>query len=138
MTLYSYIEDILMGLSYELYDINFTAAFPPDKKPIPLKKVTVAAECTNARFYGGSLGDISEYGRSKKAEILIKFFIYSPYSMGGEECFKTFYRICDELIFRNPVPLKEISCGDISVSPKADAFLLTAYARFEGELGEGC
>lgn len=139
MTLYSYIEDITESLKADpdLGDISFIPAYPPNKKPVPLKKITAAAGCEKARFYSGALGDISEYGKSKKADIVLKFFIYSPYSMGGEECFKAFCRICDKLIFRDLLPIKEISCGDTVVSPKADGFLLTAYAEFEGELGEG-
>lgn len=136
MTLYSYIENIVQSLKSDpaLKDICFIPAYPPNKKPVPLKRVTVAMDCEKARFYSGALGDISEYGKAKRACILLKFSIYSPYSAGGEECFKAFSRICDKLIFGNLLPVKEISCRDTVVSPKADGFLLTAYAEVEGEL----
>ena len=80
----------------ELNDIIFLTEFPPVKKAVPLKKVTVAVGIhsivINDRFEAGETGD-DEYCRA--AEITLRFSVHAPFSMGGGACHEAFADITD-------------------------------------------
>ena len=119
----------------ELNDIIFLTEFPPVKKAVPLKKVTVAVGIhsivINDRFEAGETGD-DEYCRA--AEITLRFSVHAPFSMGGGACHEAFADITDCLTFDSGLEITESGCEIITADRDTEALVLNARAVVKASL----
>jgi hypothetical protein len=123
-----------------LHDIRFVEAYPPQPKPIPLKRVTVAVDITGVRVTGGPIGGrIAERTgrtlRGRRGEYRLRLGIYVPTALGGKQCGEVFSRLCGVLLFSGPVDVQELSCGETEYRSAEDAFVLECTARVPFYLG---
>ena len=113
----------------ELSDIIFLTEFPPVRKAVPLKKVTVAVGIQSIvisdRFDLEQTGD-DEYCRA--AEITLRFSIHAPFSMGGAACHEAFADITDCLTFDSGLDIIESGCELIKADRDTEALVLGARA----------
>lgn len=123
----------------DLENIRFLTEFPPVKKAVPLRKVTVAvgfekiivSDNFEASDEENILGE-NEYCR--EAEITLRFSIHAPYSMGGEACHEAFADIVDCLTFDSGLDIVTSGCGKITEDRDTDAFVLNATAAVKANL----
>lgn len=119
----------------ELKDIIFLTEFPPVKKAVPLKKVTVAVGIRriviNDRFDPEQTGD-DEYCRA--AEITLGFSVHAPFSMGGGACHEAFADITDCLTFDSGLEITESGCDVITADRDTEALVLNARAVVKASL----
>lgn len=136
MAIYEFIKQVLTQLkeAEELKDINFLSEFPSSKKPIPIKKITVALGGEEITVSQGTMGNIYDSGNGRDAEIALRLTVYAPYKSGGEECLKAFCRICETASFMDNLNIKSFQCGDVSANRDADAFILKGTVFFSGEI----
>ncbi len=136
MAIYEFIQQILNEFkeTQELKDISFLPAFTSDKKPVPIKKVTVALGVEEVSVLPGAIGDTYDAGKGKEAEISLNLTVYAPYKSGGEECLKAFCRICEATAFAENLNIKAFKCGDVSANRDADAFVLKGTISLSGEI----
>lgn len=136
MAIYEFIKQVLTQLkeAEELKDINFLSEFPSSKKPIPIKKITVALGGEEITVSQGAMGNIYDSGNGRDAEIALRLTVYAPYKSGGEECLKAFCRICETASFMDNLNIKSFQCGDVSANRDADAFILKGTVFFSGEI----
>ena len=123
----------------ELSDMVFYTEYPPVRKAVPLRKVTVAVgiekieiDDTFASETDGEFPGENEYCRS--ALITLRFSIHAPYSMGGEACHRAFADITDCLAFDSGLDITLSGCGEISEDRATDALVLGAYATARANL----
>ncbi len=113
----------------ELEDIIFLTEFPPIKKAVPLKRVTVAVGIhkivINDRFDLEQTGN-DEYCRA--AEITLRFSIHAPFSMGGRACHEAFADIIDCLTFDSGLEITESGCDLITADRDTEALVLSGRA----------
>lgn len=139
------IEEILNYLqtSSVLSDMDFTAEYPLNTKPHPLKRIHVSiglrsVKAENAAFgeYLGMSGQGEIYG--KKIAVSLRANIYTPKSFGGNGCFEAFSRICDSLFLQNAqrLGITGISCGTVSYHRDAGAFLLDVDIQLATYVGQ--
>lgn len=136
MAIYEFIKQVLTQLkeAEELKDINFLSEFPSSKKPIPIKKITVALGGEEITVSQGAMGNIYDSGNGRDAEIALRLTVYAPYKSGGEECLKAFCKICETASFMDNLNIKSFQCGDVSANRDADAFVLKGTVFFSGEI----
>lgn len=136
MAIYEFIKQVLTQLkeAEELKDITFLSEFPSSKKPIPIKKVTAALGGEDISVSQGAMGNIYDSGNGRDAEMALRLTVYSPYKSGGEECLKTFCRICEAASFMENLNIKSFQCGDVSANRDADAFVLKGTVFLSGEI----
>lgn len=136
MAIYEFIEQFISQLkeAEELKDITFLSEFPSSKKPVPIKNIMAAVGGEEISVSSGAMGDIYDSGIGKDAEIALGITVYAPYKSGGEECLKTFCRICEGASFMENLNIKSFKCGDVSASRDADAFVLKGTISFRGEI----
>ena len=131
----SEIKDWLAGRE-SLAHIKFYTEFPPVRKAVPLRKITVAVGIGGIeiqdKFGDESLEEGSEYCRN--AVINLRFSIHVPYSMGGAACHQTFADIIDNLTFDSALQLTESGCEKIREDRDTEALVLTAFARVKANL----
>ncbi len=132
------IRDFLAGRE-ELSDMVFLTEFPPVRKAVPLKKVTVAVgikrvlmEDTFAANDDENVLENNEYCR--QTEITLRFSIHAPYAMGGAACHKAFADIIDCLTFDSGLDVTSGGCDAVSEDRETDAFVLKAYAVVKANL----
>ena len=120
----------------ELKYIRFLTEFPPVKKAVPLKRITVATGIGGIEIedtFETSESELTEeYCRS--ALITLRFHIHAPYSMGGQACHEAFADIIDCLSFDSGLDIITSGCGSISEDRNTDALVLTAYAKVKATL----
>lgn len=123
----------------ELSRIRFLTEFPPVKKAVPLKKVTVAVGISsiiiNDTFEQSedtSILETEEYCRS--ALITLRFSIHAPFSQGGKACHEAFADIIDCLTFDSGLDITESGCGLITSDRDTQALVLTATAKVNTSL----
>lgn len=136
MAIYEFIKSVISALEKDenLGGIRFLSSFAPEKKPVPLKEVTVAVGAEKVTVSQGALGDGYDGGEGKDAEITLLLTIYAPYKSGGEECLRAFCKICDGLSFSESFYVKSLSCGEVAANRDADAFVLAARAVIGGTI----
>lgn len=116
----------------ELKPVRFLTEYPPVRKAVPLKKVTVAVgigEIVIEDAFGESDEEnvLSENEYCRRARIKLTFSIHSPYSLGGEGCHNAFADIIDALTFNSGLEITSSGCGDITEDRDTDAFVLNAH-----------
>ncbi len=113
----------------DLSDIIFLTEFPPSKKAVPLKQVTVAVGLEriviNDRFNLPQTGD-DEYCRA--AELTLRFSIHAPFLLGGKACHEAFADIIDCLTFDSGLEITESGCDVITADRDTEALVLNAGA----------
>lgn len=136
MAIYEFIKHVLTQLkeAEELKDISFLSEFPSSKKPIPIKKITVALGGEEISVSQGAMGNVYDSGNGRDTEIALRITVYAPYKSGGEECLKAFCRICEAASFMDNLNIKSFQCGDVSANRDADAFVLKGAISFSGEI----
>lgn len=136
MGIYQFIQQILVGLksSQELKDITFLSAFPPSKKPVPIKKATAVLGGEEIYVSEGAFGGIYDNGKGKDAAVSLSLTVYVPYKYGGEECTKIFCRICEAAFLSENLPVATFKSSGVSANRDADAFVLKGIMTFKGEL----
>ncbi len=116
----------------EFKDMKFLTEFPPIRKAVPLRKITVAVGIGGIDIEDAfestesTVLETEEYCR--KAKINLRFYIHVPYSMGGKACHETFADIIDCLTFDSGLNITTSGCEKISEDRDTDAFVLTAFA----------
>ncbi|MBR5772485.1 MAG: hypothetical protein IKY00_04640 [Clostridia bacterium] len=115
----------------ELEGIRFLTEFPPLKKAVPLKRITVAVGISSIEIEDNFADDVSaleqdEYCR--KALIKLRFYIHAPYEMGGSACHSTFADITDCLTFASGLEIIKSGCEYIREDRDTGALVLPAYA----------
>lgn len=122
----------------ELAGIIFLTEYPPVKKAVPLRRITVAvgiAGMETVDYFEASETDPpdeSEYCR--QARIKLRFSIHVPYTMGGEACHSAFADIIDCLIFDSGLNIESAGCERITEDRNTDAFVLAAYALVKADI----
>lgn len=116
----------------QLSDMKFLTEYPPVRKAVPLRKVTVAVgigEISITDSFSESEEDdvLEENEYCRKAQIKLTFSIHSPYSLGGEGCHNAFADIIDSLTFDSGLEIISSGCGDITEDRDTDAFVLNAH-----------
>ncbi len=123
----------------ELSGIKFLTEFPPVKKAVPLRKVTVAVgirkiEIEDAFAQSDSENVLGENEYCRQALITLRFSIHAPYSMGGGKCHETFADIIDCLTFDSGLNVTSSGCEEISADRQTEALVLCAYADVRANL----
>jgi len=123
----------------ELSDIKFLTEFPPVRKAVPLRKVTVAVgirkiEIEDAFEQSDEENVLSENEYCRQAVITLRFSIHVPYSMGGGKCHETFADIIDCLTFDSGLNVTSSGCEEISADRQTEALVLCAYADVRANL----
>ena len=123
----------------ELSDMIFMTEFPPVKKAVPLKKVTVAVglgkiEIGDTFAANDTENTLENNEYCRQAEIRLRFSVHAPYSGGGEACHAAFADIIDCLVFDSGLEITSSGCGGVTQDREADAFVLEAYADINTSL----
>lgn len=123
----------------ELESIKFLTEFPPVKKAVPLRKITVAVGfekiTVTDTFEDSENNDVLEENDGcRQAEITLRFSIHAPYSMGGEACHSCFADIIDCLTFDSGLNIISSGCGKMTEDRQTDALVLTATATVKASL----
>ena len=135
-------EDIARWLSEQerLSGIRFITEFPPVKKEIPLKRVTVAVGIAEMKIEDNfseedaDEDDViikNEYCRL--ATIKIKLGIHVPYSEGGARCHDILTDVIDCLTFDTDLNVVESGCVNVKADRDTDAFVLESYLLLEAD-----
>lgn len=123
----------------ELSHIRFLTEFPPVKKAVPLRKITVAVGIHSVVIMDSfeqrdedNVLENEEYCR--QAEITLRFSIHAPFSLGGSACHDAFADIIDCLTFDSGLDITESGCDVIKEDRDTDALVLTARAKVNASL----
>lgn len=123
----------------ELSHIKFLTEFPPVKKAVPLRRITVAVGIHSIVIQDAfeqrdeeSVLETEEYCR--RAEITLRFSIHAPFSLGGNACHQAFADIIDCLTFDSALDITESGCDLIREDRDTEALVLTARARVNSSL----
>lgn len=123
----------------ELSHIKFLTEFPPVKKAVPLRKITVAVGLHSIlikdTFEQSDEEHVLESGEyCRRAEITLRFSIHAPFSLGGGACHQAFVDIIDCLSFDSGLDISESGCELIKEDRDTDALVLTARAKVNSRL----
>lgn len=126
-----------LGGREQLDYIVFLTEFPPIKKAVPLKKVTVAVGISEINI-DDSFAASDEVSASdeycRRALIKLRFSIHAPYSGGGKACHEAFADIIDCLTFDSGLEITGSGCDNITADRDTDALVLPAYAQVYASL----
>ncbi len=132
-------EEIAAWLSEQdrLSGIRFITEFPPEKKEIPLKRVTVAVGIGEMKvedsFTENDEGVLIENEYCRLANIKIKLGIHVPYSEGGARCHDILTDVIDCLTFSTDLNVVESGCINVKADRDTDAFVLEAYILLQAD-----
>ncbi len=132
------IRDWLAGRE-ELSGMVFLTEFPPVRKAVPLKKVTVAVgikkiEIADTFASDDENGVLNSNEYCRNAVITLRFSIHAPYSQGGAACHSAFADIIDCLTFDSGLDVTASGCEGITEDRQTDALVLGAYASVRANL----
>ena len=120
-----------------LAGIRFITEFPPVKKEIPLKRVTVAVGIEEMKledsFTENDEGVLIENEFCRLATIKIKLGIHVPYTEGGARCHDILTNVIDCLTFDTDLNVVESGCGSVKADRDTDAFVLEAYVLLQAD-----
>lgn len=120
-----------LGEREELNRMKFLTEFPPLRKAVPLKKITVAVGIgeisISDRFDENDDGVLDENEYCRQVEIKLRFSIHSPYSLGGQGCHEAFADIIDCLTFDSGLNIISSGCSNITEDRDTEAFVLNAH-----------
>lgn len=121
----------------ELEDMVILTEFPPVKKAVPLRKVTVAVGIKAIEIgdsFAASERENEENEYCRNAEITLNFSVHAPYGMGGEACHSAFATIIDCLTFDSGLEITGSGCGRMSEDRETEALVLGAWVRIRANL----
>lgn len=122
----------------DMSDIRFVTEFPNIKKSVPLDRVTVAVGIESTvlsdAFAPDENGVLQRQEYCRSAEIVLRFSVHAPFTLGGIACHEAFGRVTTALIFDSSLDIVSSGCGKISEDRNTDALVLEATAKVKTSL----
>lgn len=139
----SVIDKIISLLSEDqaLKDVNFISFYPISDKPVPIDKTYVTVGLKGIKILSKGIGDYQGISENKsvygsKSVITVSIKIYSATKFGGNECLRTFSKICDSLMFRDRgFAVDKAECGKIQFDRNTSALVMECEIDINTILG---
>lgn len=137
------VEQIKSSLSQcaTLADVKFIDADREEVVPNPIKNTYVSLGISSVSINDGAFGSYlgltsvgEQYGNN--AEIDVEMKIFSPRQSGGKQCYESFSKIYEELLYHSAkYNFKNIDCKKAKYNDEIFSFELECHLKLNAYLG---